>query len=177
MNFVFQKMPKNTSTPDFNSLNPWGKPARKRESNFDGGDPGLQYRFWNMAENGYAGSDIDNSDSEVLAEEAAFLGLENLFACRKQCKADQGGYPSLRQCIRACKGKGPTQSALKAKDLEIQNKMAESLTQSNNAPPVAGGSSKTTMLMWVIVSIVALIIIGLIIYFLTRKKEAPAVAV
>lgn len=147
-----------------------------KELNFDGGDKGLQYRFWNQAESGYAAPDISSDDAEVLAEEAAFLGLENLFACRKQCKKDQGGYPSLRQCIRACKGKGPTSSALKAKDLEIQEKIASALTQSNTEAErtTSGGSSKT---IWIVVGvIVALIVIGLLIYFLTRKKaEVPAV--
>ena len=137
------------------------------ELNFKGGDPGLNYRFWNQAENGYASSDMAD-DTEVLAEEAAFLGLENLFACRKQCKKDLGGASSLRLCIRACKGKGLTSSAQKTKDLDIQEKMAESLRQMSVPEPTVPAKSNTVL--WVVLGVVAVIIIALVIYFMTRKK-------
>lgn len=142
------------------------------EANFDGGDPGLQYRFWNQAENGYNGSSISKSeltsaDDEIAAEEAAFLGLENLFACRRQCKGDLGGASNLRQCIRNCKGKGLKNSALKTKDLEIQQQMAEALKA---AAAPAPEPKKTNTVLWVVLSIVVLVIIILLIYFLTRKK-------
>jgi hypothetical protein len=137
-------------------------------SNFDGGDDGLNYRFFDQDENGYTGNDV--------VEEADFLG--NLFACRRQCKADQGGYPSLRQCIRACKGKGPTRSALKGKEADTNAQMAAALTalasdKGNNsaARESSGGSSKT--IIWVVVGIVAVIAIALLIYFLTRNKAVP----
>jgi hypothetical protein len=144
------------------------------ETNFDGGDAGLQYRFWNQAENGYKGSSISNSeldsaDDEISAEEAAFLGLENLFACRRQCKGDLGGASSLRQCIRNCKGKGLKNSALKTKDLEIQQQMAEAL-KTAAAPAPEPETKKTNTVLWVVLSVVVLVIIILLIYFLTRKK-------
>lgn len=151
-----------------------------KENSFDGGDNGLQYRFWNQAENGYASSDIASDDAEILAEEAAFLGLENLFACRKQCKADLGGASSLRTCIRNCKGKGPKASVRKGMEAETSSKMADALTKmagegEAQASRDAAGSSKT---VWIVVGVIAaLIIIGLLIYFLTRKKaEVPVVA-
>jgi len=172
MNFAFQKFPNATSTPDFNSLNPWGKREVRtaRESGFDGGDPGLQYRFWNQAENGYSGgSDTDRADAEVLAEEEAFLGLENLFACRKKCKKDQGGFSSLRTCIRDCKGKGLKKSALKTKEAETADKMADAL-RLLAAPEQPVVVAKSNTMIWVVVGILAVIIISLIIYFLTRKK-------
>jgi len=141
------------------------------ELNFRGGDPGLQYRFWNQAENGYASSDIDRADAEIIAEEAAFLGLENLFACRKQCKKDLGGASSLRNCIRDCKGKGLTKSALKTKEAETEAIMAQSLSKlTANDSAVSEAASKSKTMLWVIVGIVVLIIISLVIYFMTRKK-------
>jgi hypothetical protein len=135
------------------------------EDNFNGGDPGLQYRFWNQAENGYKGSQIDGG----TPEEAAFL--DNLFACRKQCKDDLGGASNLRDCIRNCKGKGLTKSALKTKEAETSAKMADALSKAAE-PEVAPKSNKT---LWIVVGIVAVIIIALIIYFL-RKKSVPVVA-
>ncbi len=140
------------------------------ENGFDGGDAGLQYRFFNQAENNYSGSDIDKADSEILAEEAAFLGLENLFACRKQCKGDLGGASSLRQCIRNCKGKGLTKSALKTEDQKTQSKMAETL-QILAAAPQQQPVAKSNTMLWVIVGIVVVIIVALIIYFATKKNE------
>ena len=144
------------------------------ESNFSGGDPGLQYRFWNQAENGYASSDIED-DIEASSEEAAFL--DNVFKCRRQCKSDQGGFPSLRTCIRACKGKGLTGSALKTKDLEIQQQMAAALTaaasdSSSSSTQRTSGGSKTAL--WIILGVVALIIIAAVIYFVMRKKAEVA---
>jgi hypothetical protein len=180
MNFTFQKYPDSTSTPDFGSKNPWGtKRASKKETElgFDGGDEGLNYRFFNQAESGYKGSDINSDngsdDSEVSAENA-FLGLENLFACRKLCKKDLGGASTLRQCIRACKGKGPKKSALKGMDAESQAKMADALAKSSSeldTPP------KSNKMIWIIVGIVAVIGIAVLIYFLTRNKAVPVATV
>ena len=156
-----------------NVKSPW-------ESRWDGGDPGLNYRFWDR-ENGYKGSEIDSADDdEIESEEAAFL--DGLFACRRQCKKDKGGYPSLRTCIRACKGKGPKKSALKGMEAEANLKMADALAKMSqpDAPDQqeqaakSSGSSKT--MIWIIVGIVAVIGIAVLIYFLTRKKAVPVVA-
>lgn len=138
------------------------------ENNFDGGDPGLQYRFWDQqADSGYSASDINE------AEEQAFLGLENLFACRKQCKSDLGGAANLRDCIRSCKGKGLRKSALKTKEAQTQEELAKALTKmAEPGQEPANGGGKNVML-WVVVGFMALVIIGLLIYFLTRKKAVP----
>lgn len=143
------------------------------ETNFNGGDPWLQYRFWNQAENGYNGSELGSDDAEIVAEEEAFLGLENLFRCRKECKADLGGASNLRDCIRTCKGKGLRGSALKTKEAETADKVAESLKLM--AQPEQPAKSSSTM-VWVIVGIVAVIGISLLIYFLTRNKAVPVAA-
>ena len=172
--FVYsgQEVPGMGNSP-YSNFNPSKWNEADFMSNFDGGDDGLNYRFFDQAENGYTGKD-------VVEEEADFLG--NLFACRRQCKADQGGYPSLRQCIRACKGKGPTRSALKGKEADTNAQMAAALTalasdkgkDSASRASSGGGSSKT--IIWVVVGIVAVIAIALLIYFLTRNKAVPVTA-
>ena len=147
------------------------------ESRWDGGNPGLNYRFWDMAEDsGYKGKEVAGDDKEAENEEAAFL--DNLFACRRQCKGDLGGASSLRTCIRACKGKGPKASAIKGLEAQTQAQMAASLAKmsepdADQASRTAGGSSKT---IWIIVGIVGVIGIAVLIYFLTRKKAVPVVA-
>lgn len=152
------------SLPNLKAINRFtGKPMV--DSNYSGGDPGLQYRFWNQQEDSYSASDINQM------EEEAFLGLENIFACRKQCKVDLGGHSSLRDCIRACKGKGLKKSALKTKEAETQEKLAEAM--SKMAAPEEP-QQKSNVMMWVVIGFMALVIIGLLIYFLTRKKEAVA---
>lgn len=137
------------------------------ENSYDGGNPGLNYRFWNeQADSGYA----SDSDAEIL-EEAAFL---NLFPCRKHCKETVGKGPNFRNCLRECRGKGPKKSVIAAKEAETQSQLASALSKMSSEPTdtgaSSGGGSKT--IIWVIVSVVALLIIGLLIFFLMRKKAA-----
>lgn len=142
------------------------------ENNFDGGDPGLNYRFWNQqADSGYAGVDVDE-----MSEEAAFL--DNLFPCRKHCKETVGKGPNFKSCLRECRGKGLTKSALKTKEAETQAQLAAALSKMAETPTedaaARTSSSSSKVIIWVVVGVLALAIIGVLIYFLTRKKEAAA---
>jgi hypothetical protein len=171
--FVYsgQEVPGMGNSP-YSNFNPSKWNEADFMSNFDGGDNGLNYRFFDQAENGYTGKDI-------VEEEAAFL--DNLFACRRQCKGDLGGASSLRNCIRDCKGKGPRKSALKGKEADTNAQMAAALTalasDGGNASAArkseSGGSSKT---IWIVVGIVVVIAIAVGIYFLTRNKAVPVSA-
>ena len=82
-----------------------------------------------------------------------------------------GGHSNLRDCIRACKGKGLRKSALKTKEAETQQQLAEALTRM--ADPGQEPEKKSNVMIWVVVGFMALVIIGLLIYFLTRKKAVP----
>lgn len=141
------------------------------EANYSGGNAGLNYRFWNQqADSGYAGSDV-SANEEMLLEEAAFL---NLFPCRKHCKETVGKGPNFRACLRECRGKGPTKSAIAGKEAETQAQLAGALAKMASEPDSGAartsGGSKT--IIWVVVGVVGLLIIGLLIFFLTRKKAA-----
>ena len=138
-----------------------------RESNFQGGDPGLNYRFLNIPEdneNNYTGMDLEES--------AMFEGLKaKLFPCRQSCKEELGGKgPGFRDCLRKCRGKGPTKSKQAEIDAEIQAKAVAALTaqDSSTSKESGGGNSKTWI--WITLGVVVLIAIGVGIYFLMRKK-------
>lgn len=143
------------------------------ETNYDGGNAWLNYRFWNQqADSGYAGSDVSANEGALL-EEAAFL--DNLFPCRKSCKEKVGKGPDFRNCLRECRGKGPKKSVIAAKEAETQAQLAAALTKMASEPDssaarTSGAGSKT--IIWVIVGVLGLAIIGVLIYFLTRKKAA-----
>lgn len=138
---------------------------KKEDSSWDGGDPGLNYRFQSVPE------DNENNYTSKQLEENGFL--DGLFPCRKACKEKLGGRGfGFRDCLRECKGKGLSKSQLKTKDLEIQQQLAQSLSQDSGAGARTGeeeGGSKTFII--IIVAAIAVIGIGLAIYFLTRKKE------
>lgn len=133
------------------------------QSNFQGGDPGLNYRFLNIPEdneNNYAGN-------QLLDDEENFT----LFPCRKSCKEKLGGKgPGFRDCLRECRGKGPTKSKQAQIDAEIQAKAVASLTEqdSSSSSKKDGGGSKT--IIWVVLGLIVLIGVGVGIYFLARKK-------
>jgi hypothetical protein len=136
---------------------------KKEDSSWDGGDPGLNYRFQSVPE------DNENNYTSKQLDESSF----DLFPCRKDCKEKLGGRGfGFRDCLRECKGKGLSKSQLKTKDLEIQQQLAQSLSQDSGAGAKTGeeeGGSKTFII--IIVAAIAVIGIGLAIYFLTRKKE------
>jgi hypothetical protein len=132
------------------------------DSNFSGGDAGLQYRFWNPAENGYASSDIED-DKEASSEEGKFF--DNMLKCRKQCQSDKGGYSTLRDCIKACKGKGVQPPEVK-KEVEIRQVPESSyvVTPSTDTP----NPNKS---MWIVISLLAAIILAMIIYLYWKKNS------
>jgi LPXTG-motif cell wall-anchored protein len=131
-----------------------------RESNFQGGDPGLNYRFYESEdnENNYAGS-------QLLNEEEGFT----LFPCRKSCKEKLGGKgPGFRDCLRECRGKGPRKSKQAAMDAALQAQAIAALSANDTARQKETGGSKT--LIWIVLGVVVLIGVGVGIYFLARKK-------
>lgn len=136
---------------------------KKEDSSWDGGDPGLNYRFQSVPE------DNENNYTAKQLDESSF----DLFPCRKACKEKLGGKGfGFRDCLRECRGKGLSKSQLKTKDLEIQQQLAQSLAQNSGDTSRTGeeeGGSKTFII--IIVAAVAIIGIGLAIYFLSRKKE------
>ncbi len=133
------------------------------ESNFSGGDAGLQYRFWNPAENNYSSSDIED-DKEASSEEANFM--EHIFKCKNKCKSDLGGYSTMRDCVRACKSnKGkvetpPAQPVVRIVESSSYNESSDNKEKTT--------SNKT---LWIIITLLAAIIIGLLIYFKTKNKS------
>ena len=132
------------------------------ESNFSGGDAGLQYRFWNPAENNYSSSDIED-DKEASSEEANFM--EHIFKCKNKCKSDLGGYSTMRDCVRACKSNNgkvetpPTQPIVR---------IVESSSYDDSSDKAKTTSNKT---LWIVITLLAAIIIGLLIYFKTKNKS------
>lgn len=133
------------------------------ESNFQGGDPGLNYRFLNIPEdneNNYAGS-------QLLNEEEGFT----LFPCRKACKEELGGKgPGFRDCLRRCRGKGPTKSKQAEMDAALQAQAIAALSSNPSASREQNDDGGSKTIIWIIVSIIVLFGIGLGVYFLTRKK-------
>lgn len=137
---------------------------RKEDSSWDGGDPGLNYRFQSVPEdneNNYTSKQLDESDFD-------------LFPCRKQCKEKLGGKGfGFRDCLRECRGKGLSKSQLKTKDLEVQQQLIQAMNQDSGAGARTGeeegGGSKASII--IVIAAIAVIGIGLAIYFLTRKKE------
>ena len=131
------------------------------ESNFQGGDPGLNYRFLNIPEdneNNYAGS-------QLLNEEEGFT----LFPCRKACKEKLGGKgPGFRDCLRECRGKGPRKSKQAEMDAAIQAQAVAALSANDTSRQGESGGSKTWI--WIVLGVVVLIGVGVGIYFLARKK-------
>jgi len=132
-----------------------------RESNYQGGDPGLNYRFLNIPEdneNNYAGS-------QLLNEEENFT----LFPCRKACKEKLGGKgPGFRDCLRECRGKGPRKSKQAEMDAAIQAQAVAALSANDTSRQGEAGGSKTWI--WIVLGVVVLIGVGVGIYFLARKK-------
>jgi hypothetical protein len=177
--FVFAGAPvPNMGSSNFGNLNIKNRYTGKSlENNFDGGDPWLQYRFWNMAENGYNRStDYDAYDKIDLdaSEEPQFLG--NLFPCRRDCKEKLGGKGAgFRECLRQCRGKGDKKSVLATKDADTQAKIAEALNKMADADAAdsqrQAGSSNTKTILWVVLGIVFVAIIIAIIYFINRNKS------
>jgi len=140
--------------------------SRKEDSSWDGGDPGLNYRFQSVPE------DNENNYTAKQLDESGFL--EGLFSCRAACKEKLGGKGfGFRDCLRECRGKGLSKSQLKTKDLEIQQQLVQGFSQGSNSGARTGedesGSSKT----YIFIIIAAIFVIGIAfaIYFLTRKKE------
>lgn len=132
------------------------------ESNFSGGDPGLQYRFWNPAENNYSSSDIED-DKEASSEEANFM--EHIFKCKSKCKSDLGGYSTMKDCIRACKSnKGKVETTIKP-----VTESSYVVTTDQNTEIKEGVRPNRTL--WITIIILVAIIIGLLIYFKTKKSE------
>ena len=132
------------------------------ESNFQGGDPGLNYRFLNIPEdneNNYAGS-------QLLDEEEGFT----LFPCRKACKEKLGGKgPGFRDCLRECRGKGPRKSKQAEIDAALQAQAIAALSSNPSASRQGEtGGSKTWI--WIVLGVVVLIGVGVGVYFLARKK-------
>lgn len=135
------------------------------ESNFSGGDAGLQYRFWNPAENNYSSADIDD-DKEASSEEANFM--EHIFKCKDKCKSDLGGYSTMRDCVRACKSnKGKVETITPVQPVV---KVIESSYDPTELPKskVGVGSNKS---LWIVIVLLVAIIIGLLIYFKTKNKS------
>lgn len=131
------------------------------ESNFSGGDPGLQYRFWNPAENNYSSSDIED-DKEASSEEANFM--EHIFKCKSKCKSDLGGYSTMKDCIRACKSnKGKVETTVKIKPV-AESSYAE--PENNQISP-----DKTLRILRIIIFLLIVLFIGLIIYFKTKESK------
>lgn len=132
------------------------------ESNFSGGDAGLQYRFWNPAENNYSSADIDD-DKEASSEEANFM--EHIFKCKNKCKSDLGGYSTMRDCVRACKSnKGKVETTIKP----IESS-AYVVTEPTKDDVKEGIRPNKTL--WIVIILLVAIIIGLLIYFKTKNKS------
>jgi hypothetical protein len=171
--FVFAGSPvPNMDSSNFGNLNIKNRyTGRSLENNFDGGDPGLQYRFFNMADNGYdTGSGTDKYDDLEASE---FLG--NLFPCRRDCKEKLGGKgEGFRDCLRQCRGKGLRKSALATKDSDTQAQIAEALKKmadsdaAESSQRQAEGGTKT--ILWVVLGIVFVAIIIAVIYFINKNK-------
>jgi hypothetical protein len=141
---------------------------KKEDSSWDGGDPGLNYRFLSVPE------DNENNYTSKQLEENGFLG--GLFPCRRACKEKLGGKGfGFRDCLRECRGKGLRKSQLKTKDLEIQQQLIQSLSQNSDSGARTGeeegGEGNSKMFILIIVAAILVIGICLAIYFLTRKKE------
>lgn len=133
------------------------------ESNFSGGDAGLQYRFWNPAENNYSSADIDD-DKEASSEEANFM--EHIFKCKNKCKSDLGGYSTMRDCVRACKSnKGKVETTIKP----IIESSAYVVTEPTKDDVKEGVRPNKTL--WIVIVLLVAIIIGLLIYFKTKNKS------
>ncbi len=156
------------------SLVPVMNEYTKKESSFDGGDAGLNYRFLSVPE----GNENNYTDNQLVSE-SDFALFDKVFPCRAACKEKLGGKGfGFRDCLRECRGKGPKKSVLKAKDLEIQQQMANALSQqaaASNREKEGGddtSSSGSKTFIWIILAIIILAAIGFGVYFLTRKKES-----
>ncbi len=140
------------------------------QSSYNGGDPGLNYRFLSVPEdneNNYSGYDVIKDE---LNEEANFT----LFPCRKQCKEELGGKGAgFRECLRACRGKGLSKSQIKTKDLELQEKAVAALTQPNqsgDSSRISDETGKTKKTVLIISGVILLVGIIVAVILLTRKK-------
>lgn len=139
-----------------------GDNYKKQESSWDGGDPGLNYRFQSVPE------DNENNYTANQLDESSF----DLFPCRKACKEKLGGKGfGFRDCLRECRGKGLSKSQLKTKDLEVQQQLVQSLSQDSGAGARTGEESNSKMYILITVAAIVVIGIGLAIYFLSRKKD------
>lgn len=128
---------------------------------FDGGDPGLNYRFLSVPEY----NENNYTANQVLGDEENFT----LFPCRKSCKEKLGGTGAgFRDCLRECRGKGPRKSKQAEIDAELQAKAIAALSQDGSTSRQGQGGSKTWI--WILIGILALIGVGVGIYFLARKK-------
>ena len=137
------------------------------ESNYQGGDPGLNYRFLNIPED-----NENNYSGNQLEESALFDGLkQRLFPCRQACKEELGGKgPGFRDCLRKCRGKGPSKARQAEIDAALQAQAIAALSSSPSASREQDDDGGSKTIIWIIVSIVVLFGIGLGIYFLNRKK-------
>lgn len=132
------------------------------ESNFSGGDAGLQYRFWNPAENNYSSADIED-DKEASSEEANFM--EHIFKCKDKCKSDLGGYSTMRDCVRACKSnKGKVETTI-VKPVE-----SSYVPLYPEVKEIKEGV-RPNRTLWIVIILLIAFIIGLLIYFKTKNKS------